>query len=656
MLYAYPMKDATSSAIPYSGPADITLKEFKGGVKKRDKDLQPSDFTAKTTPLPELWNQFVELYAKGKLPSQAEKDNSRERQASRRESLAALNNIAFDANNGLENWLAHIGLAQTDLNDESKKQLLKSKLTPIIAACDACSELTQNEIRKETGADFKPLNKALTRGLINIFAEIRKKAQDGGQNLVLGGEDNKYLSKEIREKAHAARDTLLNQPKAYVIKEMLWHLNRDAFQGVATNVNKKLDLAGIEDEDAHSLAANIFSRALFSFDPSRGFEFQTYVIEGIKGNLPERMASQQKKERHPGPSIDGRVNADGESFGALHATADTSVAAPDEQIEKGELLSWLNRALNTLPPDKRQMIEMRYGMGSYDGTRTLKEIAAHFRVSLQGVNNSINDSISKLRAGSKGQNNGALPPDTTNTSSSTEPPVTPVFRAAKPTPIEPADLSTPQTPPQDPDPNMNNGAAPYGIAPVVAGPRRQLQDLPNSHPAIIGDPLSAYRRPGPTRPIHKQGNNAALRKKNQSDLSTCLIVDGQAIEQSLPAPVPRDNFGLYTRARSFGGKINRMRKLVGLKEKDFIQKLRESTVDLPQAEMQALQDTATAGTLLVNIESGKQLPSHNLLIVMLEIMQESKKDESLGRRQVSEILTQHETLCRALKVQPAAAR
>ncbi|MDQ6969792.1 MAG: sigma-70 family RNA polymerase sigma factor [Mariprofundus sp.] len=246
---------------------------------------------------------------------------------------------------------------------------------------------------------------------------------------LLSADEEIELSKQIADGNEDARHHMIQTNLRLVVKISRRYLNRG------------LALADLIEEGNVGLM-----RAVEKFDASHGCRFSTYATWWIRQSVERAIMNQSRTIRVPvhitkelnsvirhanqlrtslgrepseievaelmditvarvhtllrttlNTESADEVKAGGEGFSIYEVTADEQAAAPGDRLETNRRNESLEKWMEYLSEQEREVVRMRYGLGGYGEVQTLEAIGAHMNVTRERIRQIQVKALKKLR-------------------------------------------------------------------------------------------------------------------------------------------------------------------------------------------------------------------------------------------------------------------
>ena len=162
-------------------------------------------------------------------------------------------------------------------------------------------------------------------------------------------------------------------------------------------VHKAAKAAGMTREDVYQWCYIGAVRAMQTFDPARGFQFDTYVTHWMRqmvGRETERMSAHRKHDKRVCSLFAPMPNASGEDDDLSRTLGREDDADPDVTGRREQVRAAIGKAI----PDERTraMVAARYGLDGR-GEKTLDEVGKMFGVCRERVRQLMAKADERLR-------------------------------------------------------------------------------------------------------------------------------------------------------------------------------------------------------------------------------------------------------------------
>lgn len=146
----------------------------------------------------------------------------------------------------------------------------------------------------------------------------------------------------------------------------LWEQVRDLIaRNAVRRYNSAPGLGGVEVDDLIQAGFIAMVEAVESFDPGAGYKFTTWLNLPLKTAFAEAGGYRSEKQKmdplHHCDSLDRPIGEDdGDTLGYFQAAPDDDLEAVERKIWLEQLRATLDRALEELPADWREILKRRY--------------------------------------------------------------------------------------------------------------------------------------------------------------------------------------------------------------------------------------------------------------------------------------------------------
>ncbi|TWT44935.1 RNA polymerase sigma factor [Phycisphaerae bacterium RAS1] len=239
-------------------------------------------------------------------------------------------------------------------------------------------------------APMRLLHKTIVTSLLDQWVDVRT------QHGVYASPTGPGLTETEHSALAASAAAAIKSPVGGLLAGSL----RMAFDRILGAELHRLRVRGRDDEErVPVLVEDVFHRTLFSYDPSRGAQFGSFLTGGIRNFVQQKLRQ-----------LKGAARVQRNTVYSVNWTAADRAAAqpPDARICVTEDIERLRQMLDSLEPLSRRILELRFGLA--DGIEhTYKDIGAKLGITLQNAQQRVERALSRCRehtgAGTSGPGN-----------------------------------------------------------------------------------------------------------------------------------------------------------------------------------------------------------------------------------------------------------
>lgn len=158
---------------------------------------------------------------------------------------------------------------------------------------------------------------------------------------------------------------------------------------------------GIEPEDLNQECYTVLLGAVKAYDSNKGYMLTTYFEYQFKWALRNLLNSSDVLNRIDTKSFDEPMKDEEDAPTCGDITPDPESGAGFERVDMSDYYAPLHKALESLPPADREIIELRF-FSLPDKVMSYREIGKRQGVSFESAQQRLNKALNKLRCGKMG--------------------------------------------------------------------------------------------------------------------------------------------------------------------------------------------------------------------------------------------------------------
>lgn len=159
---------------------------------------------------------------------------------------------------------------------------------------------------------------------------------------------------------------------------------------------------GLAAEDIQQESYFAMLGAVKAYDPEKGYMFTTYLNLQLKRRIRDILRLNDPLNREGTRSLDAPLDFESEESDTLHdITADPTSGAGFESVDMSDYYTPLHKAIDSLPPADREIIELRF-FSLPGAVMSYTDMGERLGISLECVRQRLNNALNKLRRGRMG--------------------------------------------------------------------------------------------------------------------------------------------------------------------------------------------------------------------------------------------------------------